>query len=148
LVSLFENQEAARASFRHVIDYNPASPFAASSSLWLQVIGDADTACMSSEAQSSPLMTIAAQLLRDWMERQLAGQPRQETPPMGKTIQEADVEQSRTIQLLQKQLRDRARQIGVLRSQLEALKLIDEDHQQRKRSVKIPTAFDKMDDRR
>ena len=38
LISLFENQEAAGASFRRVIKGNPAMVLAASSRLWLQLI--------------------------------------------------------------------------------------------------------------
>jgi hypothetical protein len=43
LVSLFESQEAARASFRRVIEYNRSSSLAGSSKLWLQFIGDTGT---------------------------------------------------------------------------------------------------------
>lgn len=39
LVSLFENHEAARASYRRLIEDNPSSSLAASSRLWVQLIG-------------------------------------------------------------------------------------------------------------
>ena len=38
LVSLFKNQEAARASFHRVLGDNPSSALSASSRLWLQLI--------------------------------------------------------------------------------------------------------------
>jgi|SRR5215831_5640241 len=40
-----------------------------------------------------------------------------------------------------KQVRDRDRQIAILRSQLEALKLIDEDDQEKQRKVKPPASL-------
>src|SRR5690242_141201 len=74
LVSLFENQEAARASFRRVIADSPSSPLAASSTLWLHVIGDDATSVRSSDEALNPLTEITAQLVRDWLDRQLAEQ--------------------------------------------------------------------------
>ena len=55
--------------------------------------------------------------------------------------QESIEEQSRVVQMLQKQLRERDRRIAVLRSQLEALKLIDQDHEERKRTLKVPATL-------
>ena len=63
MLSLFENREAARASFRHVIEHNQASSLAQSSQLWLQVI--------ESNQDANPLTEITAQFVRDWMELQL-----------------------------------------------------------------------------
>jgi hypothetical protein len=139
LVSLFENQEAARASFRRVIDQSPASPLAASSKLWLRLIGDNGNPGTSSDAPQNPVTDIAAEFVRDWMERQLA--ELRDKPVALTPAQESIEEQSRLVQVLQKQVRERDRRIAVLRSQLEALKLIDQDHEERKRTLKVPATL-------
>lgn len=55
--------------------------------------------------------------------------------------QESIEEQSRVVQVLQKHVRERDRRIAVLQSQLEALKLIDQDHEERKRALKVPATL-------
>jgi hypothetical protein len=136
LVSLFENQEAARASFRQVIEHNPGSPLAITSQRWLRLIGDDETV-----TSHSPWTDIVAEFLRDWMERQVTA----EEPTALMTTEDALVEQTRVVhgvvQVLDKQLRERDRQIAALRSQLEALKLIDEDHSSRQRKMRPPTSL-------
>jgi hypothetical protein len=141
LVSLFEHKEAARASFLRVIDDNPSSSLAASSKLWLRLIGEDKTSVTPTEEQRSPLIEITAQLVRDWMERQLA-----EYTNSGKTgaltnTEDFKADQLRVVQVLQKQVRERDRRIAVLRSQLAALKVIDQDHEERKRTLKTPATL-------
>jgi hypothetical protein len=50
-------------------------------------------------------------------------------------------DQLRVVQVLQKQVRERDRRIAVLRSQLAALKVIDQDHEERKRTLKTPATL-------
>ena len=57
------------------------------------------------------------------------------------TMQDALAEQSRLLQGIQKQVRNRDRQIAILRSQLEALKLIDEDGQDKQRKINPPASL-------
>ena len=122
MVSLFENREAARASFRNVIQHNPASPRTHASQLWLQLMEHPEDAVPANDA--SLLTDIVAQFVREWLERQLSGrhleQPR--SPP---TVQEHPIELSRVVQGLHKQVRERDRQLAGLRAQLDALKAID-----------------------
>src|SRR5689334_1106102 len=66
LVSLFENQEAARASFRRLIEDNPASRLTFPSQRWLELI-EQGTGMTEQERLWIP---IAAQLVRDWLDRQ------------------------------------------------------------------------------
>ena len=146
LVSLFENREAAGASFRRVIADNPSSPLAASSTLWLHVIGDEATSVSSSNEPLSPLTEITAQLVRDWLDRQLAEQ--KEKPGALTNLPDSSVEQSQIVHSLQKQIRERDRRIAILRSQLDALKLIDQDHEDRKRTLKMPATLLPMTDTR
>ncbi len=60
LVTLFENREAARALFRHVIEHNTASPLAVPSQLWLQVIETTE-----GDLQNSPSIALMAQFVRE-----------------------------------------------------------------------------------
>jgi len=144
LVSLFENREAAGASFRRAIADNPSSPLAASSILWLQLLETEATAA----DDRSPLTEITAQFVRDWMERELAEYRTHGKPDAPATAQDASVDQSGIVQVLHKQVRERDRRIAILRSQLEVLKLIDQDHEDRKRTLKMPATLLPMTDTR
>ena len=152
LVSLFENREAARTSFRGVIERNPAGPLASPSQLWVLLIDD-QQASATTETRFDAWTQVAAQLLRDWMDRQLSGQAafeRSTTRPAAGSeppaVREHPMEHARVIQGMQKQLRERDRQIGTLRSQLEALKYIDQEHAEKQRKVKPPASL-RMTDR-
>lgn len=141
LLSLFESREAARASFHRVIERNPDGPLVGSSQLWLQIIDGQET-------PSDPWTQVVAQFLRDWMERQMSGQGVLEgssargaagfQPP---AVREQPMEQSRVIKGMHKQLRERDRQIAALRSQLEALKYIDQENAEKQRKVKPPASL-------
>lgn len=137
MASLFENREAARTSFRHVIEHNPASPLSISSEMWLRLLGDDENRDVS--LSSGPLSDLLAQFVREWVERQLS--ERTTSATSSGSIQEHPIEQSRFVQGLHKQVRDRDRQIAILSGQLEALKLIDEDHQDKARKVKPPASL-------
>jgi hypothetical protein len=45
------------------------------------------------------------------------------------------------VQALQKQVKERDRHIATLESKLEALKIIDQDHERRKRIIKLPATL-------
>jgi hypothetical protein len=75
------------------------------------------------------------------MERQLTERPTSANLAALTTIQDALVEHSRAVQMLQKQVRERDRQIAGLRSQLEALRLIDQEHEEKQRKVKPPASL-------
>jgi hypothetical protein len=145
LVSLFKNKEAARASFLRVIDDNPSSHLAASSKLWLRLIGEDSTAGTPTVEQQNPLIEITAQLVRDWMERQLAEYTNSGKPGALTNTEDLMIDQLRVVQVLQKQVRERDRRIALLRSQLDALRLIDQDHEERKRPLKMPATLPPSD---
>ena len=138
LVSLFESQEAARASFRRVVEENPSSPLAGSSMLWLQLIGEAGSES-AVEGTQKPSLHLMRQFVRDWMARELA----EYTKPWQSitTTQKARVEPVEAVQALQKQVRERDRHIATLESKLEALKVIDQDDERRKRTIKVPATL-------
>jgi hypothetical protein len=88
---------------------------------------------------------MLAQFVREWMERQVTVNVQRlpTTPAVGQEhpIEEQPVDPSRAIQGMHKQLRERDRQIAVLRSQLGALKLIDQDHADKQRKIKPPASL-------
>jgi hypothetical protein len=140
LVSLFENQEAARASFRRVIDDHPSSALAVSSRLWLQLIGEKGSVDRSAPEPHNTWMHLMAQSIRDWMARELTQYPKVQQAESMAT--EKPGRESAAVMLgLQKQVRERDRRIAVLESKLEALKTIDQDQEQRKRAVKVPSTL-------
>ena len=138
LVSLFESQEAARASFRRVIEDNPSSPLAGSSMLWLQLIEDTATES-ATQGPQKPSLYLMGQFVRDWMARELAEDTKQRQSLL--TTHKARVETVETVQALQKQVKERDRHIATLESKLEALKIIDQDHEKRKRIIKLPATL-------
>ena len=144
LLSLFVNRETAQASFRHVIEHNQSGPLAGSSRLWLQLIANDHEGATSQETHAGPWTEIVAQYVREWIDRQLTEpgnlHTSARTPTMGPMPQQP-ADQSRIIQGMEKQLRDRDRQIAVLHSQLEALKVIDQDHAEKQRKVRPPASL-------
>jgi hypothetical protein len=132
LVNLFENRDAARASFEQVISLHPSSPFAASSALWLQLLREDRFGFPSANPQQRVLMDMTAHSVRELLARRaLATRPTK----MGAAFQGASV------QALAKQVQDRERRIAELRSQLDALKVIDQDQHDRQRLIKPPAAL-------
>ena len=119
-----------------MISGNPSSPLATSGTLWLQLLGN-DEAQWTNEPQRKAF----SQLVRDWVDRQLA-EHRQEATR--NDLPRADVltDQSRVVQTLHKQVRERDRSIAELRSQLDALKVIDRDTEDKKnRRIRPPASF-------
>ena len=131
LISLFENQEAAGASFRRVINGNPSSALAASSRLWLQLLEHHEK-----QSTNGPQYNLMAQFVRDWMARELAESTVLE-PPVS-TTPKAIAEPLEMVKTLQKRVRERDRHIATLESKLEDLKVIDQDHEKRTRPIRLP----------
>ncbi len=138
LVSLFESQEAARASFRRVIEGDPSSALAASSIRWLQLIEAEGSKSAAGQPQNTSI-ELMQQLIRDWMARELVEYPKQAR--ITATVPKAKVEPVEIVQALQKQVRERDRHIATLEAKLEALKVIDQDHEKRKRAIKVPATL-------
>jgi hypothetical protein len=138
LVSLFESQEAAGASFRRVIECDPSSALAASSLRWLQLIETEGSKTAAGQPQNTSI-ELMGQLIRDWMARELAEYSKQAR--ISGTAPKAKVEPVEMVQVLQKQVRERDRHIATLEAKLEALKVIDQDHEKRKRAIKVPATL-------
>jgi len=131
LVSLFENREAARASFEQVISLHPSSSFAASSALWLQLLKTEERRA-SQDPQQQLLMNLTAQSVREWV----AGQAVSRSSPL-----KTGPSKAANVHALHKQVQDRDRHIAELRAQLDALKVIDQDQQNRQRTMKPPASL-------
>jgi len=130
LVSLFENREAAHASFEKVITLNPASPLATSSALWLRLLNDDGDEVA---ASSRPLLV---DLIRQWLQQSMA---RPVTVPSSEERISA-VPKPALVQALHQQVRERDRHIARLRAQLDALKVISQDQEDR-RQMRPPASF-------
>ena len=71
LVSLFENKEAARASFEQVITLHPSSPLAGPSALWLELLRDDGMSSTFTDPQRRILTELSAHWAREWIGRRL-----------------------------------------------------------------------------
>ena len=129
LVSLFENREAARASFEQVVSLHPSSPLVGPSTLWLQLLGDEAIPSASSDAQRRIITELSTFLAREWIGRRL--------DLSGRTGRKSAQRRAVPTQAFYKQLQERDRHIAELRFQLDALRVIDRDQQDR-RKVKTP----------
>jgi hypothetical protein len=81
--------------------------------------------------QQRLLMNLTAQSVREWVARQGISRT---SPPKAGFIKTA------TVHALHKQVQDRDRHIAELRAQLEALKVIDQDQQERHRKLRAPAS--------
>ena len=138
LVSLFESQEAAVAAFRRVIEGDPSSALAASSIRWLQLIETEGSKSAAGQPQNTSIL-LMGQLIRDWVARELAEYSKQAR--ITATAPKTKVEPVEMVQALQKQVRERDRHIATLEAKLEALKVIDQDHEKRTRAIKVPVTL-------
>jgi hypothetical protein len=139
LVSLFENREAARASFEQVISLHPSSALAGSSALWLELLQTDGRMASQDNPQQRLLMNLTAQSVRDWVARQGISRT---SPFKAGSIKAA------TVHALHKQVQDRDRHIAELRAQLEALKVIDQDQQERHRKMRTPASVRSKEEKR
>ena len=132
VVSLFENREAARASFEQVIALHPSSPLAGPSALWLQLLRDEELSSSSSDPRRRILTDVSTHWARDWIGRRLSTRE-----SSGQPVRSLESANMRT---LAKQVRDRDHRIAELRAQLDALKVISQDQEER-RKMRPPVSF-------
>jgi hypothetical protein len=123
LMSLFENREAARASFEQVMTRHPSSPLVGPSALWLQLLQDDGMSSRLSDPQRRMLTELSAHWAREWIGRRLSVSPRAvKKDAHGRPV---------SINAYQQQLQEKDRRIAELRFQLDALKVIDQDQADR-----------------
>ena len=66
------------------------------------------------------------------------------TAPKTESKREPAVDMSDRVQALEKQLRERDKRIEELESQLEALKLIDQEHENKRKPIRPPTTLESI----
>jgi hypothetical protein len=121
MIALFQNGDAATASFQQTIAVAPKGPFADSSALWIRFLTNR-TFCPDSVDEPNGALAVMKGLVRTWLGQQRAANACV-TSRAGETTQNADL----SVHSLQRQIRSRDKRIAELTDQLSALKQIDSD---------------------
>ena len=111
MIALFQNGEAAAASFQQAIAVAPNGPFADSSARWIQFLANRTSHPASADKPNGALEVMKG-LVRAWL-----GQQRTETAKS----------QDLAVHTLRRRIRTRDKRIAELTDQLSALKQIDSD---------------------
>jgi len=111
MIALFQNREAAAASFQQAIAVAPNGPFADSSARWIRFLANRTFHPSSADEPDGPLGVMKG-LVRTWL-----GQQRVET------AKSPDL----AVPTLRRRIRTRDKRIAELTDQLHALKQIDLD---------------------
>jgi len=111
MIALFQNGEAAAASFQQVIAVAPKGPFADSSALWIRFLANRASHHASADKPNGALGVMKG-LVRAWLAQQRA-----------ETAKSPDL----AVHTLRRRIRTRDKRIAELTDQLSALKQIDSD---------------------
>jgi hypothetical protein len=120
MLALFQNGEAAAASFQQALAAAPNGPFADSSARWIRFLAHRPTSSASADEPQGALLEVMKGLVRTWLSQPRAAR----TTATGKTL-ETVKSQDVAVPILQRQIRDREKRIAELTDQLSALKQID-----------------------
>jgi hypothetical protein len=112
MVALFQNREAAAASFQQAIAVAPNGPFSDSSALWIRFLADRTFPPASADKSHQAFLEVMKGTVRAWLRRQHRAV---------ETIQSSNS----AVDTLQRQIRVRDKRIAELTDQLHALKQID-----------------------
>ena len=130
MIALFQNGDAATASFQQAIAVAPKGPFADSSARWIRFL-DNRTSHPDSVDNPNRALAVMQGLVRTWLGQQRVANA-SVTLQAEETAQNAD----RSVPNLQRQIRSRDKRIAELTDQLSALKQIDSDaHRNNKLSL-------------
>jgi hypothetical protein len=141
LVALFESREAAQTFFRRVTNATPPGPLAAPSALWLHLLDEGGVRWISNDQQESVFTEITAQFVREWIDRKLGELRNGEKTGSLAHGPDPAIGESSVVQSLQRQIRERDKRIAQLTSQLEALKVIDQDMDEIRRASRPPATL-------
>jgi len=136
MIALFQNGEAAAASFHQAIAVAPKGSFADSSARWIRFLAGRTFQPAATEEPNGALAVMKG-LVRTWLVQQRAARAStalraEETAKSPKLV----------VHTLQRQIRDRDKRIAELTDQLSALKQIDlEAHETSK--LNLPRALSK-----
>ena len=126
MIALFQNREAAAASFQQAIAVAPNGPFADSSALWIRFLANRTLRPTSADDPNGALLVMKG-LVCAWL-----GQQRVET------AKSPDL----AVPTLRRLIRTRDKRIAELTDQLSALKQIDSDAH-RNSKLSLPRALSK-----
>ncbi len=112
MIALFQNGEAAAASFQQAIAVAPNGPFADSSTRWIRFLANRTSHPASADEPNGTLLEVMKGLVRTWL-----GQQRVETAKSPELA----------VHSLRRRIRSRDKRIAELTDQLSALKQIDLD---------------------
>ena len=136
MIALFQNGDAAAASFQQAIAGSPKGPFADSSARWVKFLANRASYPDSMDKPSGALVVMKG-LVRTWLEHQWV---------TNESISVRAVETVKSpkhaVHTLQRRIRDRDKRIAELTDQLSALKRIDlETHRAAK--LNLPSTLSK-----
>ena len=121
MIALFQNGEAAAASFQQAIAVAPNGPFADSSARWVRFLANRTSLPTPGDEPDGPLAVMKG-LVRIWL-----GQQRTASAAVPLRAVETANNPKLAVYTLQRQIRDRDKRIAELTDQLSALKQIDSD---------------------
>jgi hypothetical protein len=134
MLALFQNGEAATASFQQALADAPKGPLADSSTRWIQFLAHRTTIMTSADEPTEALLDAMKGLVRTWLGQQRTASMAAAAATV-RTVEPAK-SQDQTVLVLQRRIRDREKRIAELTDQLSALKQIDmEAHRGGKLSV-------------
>ena len=122
MIALFQNGEAAAASFQQTIAVAPNGPFADSSALWIRFLANRTFHPTSADKPNRALLEVMKGLVRAWL-----GQQRAASASVTLRAMEAPKSPERVVHSLRRRIRTRDKRIAELTDQLHALKQIDLD---------------------
>lgn len=134
MLALFQNGEAAAASFQQALTDAPKGSLADSSTRWIQFLAHRTTIMTSADEPTEALLDAMKGLVRTWLGQQRTASIAAAAATV-RTVEPAK-SQDQTVHVLQRRIRDREKRIAELTDQLSALKQIDmEAHRGSKLSV-------------
>ena len=122
MIALFQNGEAAAASFQQAIAVAPNGPFADPSALWIRFLANRTFYPASTDGPTGALLEVMKGTVRAWLGRQRAAVGTAKSAAL-ETVKSLDP----AVHNLQLQIRTRDKRIAELTDQLDALKQIDLD---------------------
>jgi hypothetical protein len=123
MLALFQNGEAATASFQQALADAPKGPLADSSTRWIQFLAHRTTIMTSADEPTEALLDAMKGLVRTWLGQQRTASMAAAAATV-RTVEPAK-SQDQTVHVLQRRIRDREKRIAELTDQLSALKQID-----------------------
>ena len=121
MIALFQNGDAAAASFQEALTVAPNGPFADSSARWIRFLANRTVHSASAE-EPDGVFAVMKGLVRTWLGQQRAANV-SVTLRSGETLKNPGL----AVHTLRQRIRSRDRRIAELTDQLSALKQIDSD---------------------